>query len=194
GPARQRRQHHGLPARLLFARDAADERLHADVLSGAKLAPRAEHGVPHVCLGGWRLVQRNRAGDRDGRRAPDAPAANSHRQRLRRSIMSTPENQTIVIGAGVVGLSTALYLRRAGRKVTVIDPLPPAGGASFGNAGMISADTAAPIALPGMMSKIPGWLRDREGPLVVSPSYMATALPWLLRWVREGRLDRVLAI
>ena len=42
---------------------------------------------------------------------------------------------TLVLGAGVVGLSTALYLQRAGVPVTVIDPLPPAGGASFGNAG-----------------------------------------------------------
>lgn len=108
--------------------------------------------------------------------------------------MTGSNDTTIVLGAGVVGLSTALYLKRAGRSVTVIDPLPPGGGASFGNAGMISADTAAPIAMPGMMSKIPGWLRDRKGPLVVRPSYMPTALPWLLRWAREGRLERVLAI
>ncbi|MFE1598959.1 NAD(P)/FAD-dependent oxidoreductase [Methylobacterium sp. ID0610] len=107
--------------------------------------------------------------------------------------MST-ETTAIVLGAGVVGLSTALYLRRAGRDVTVIDPLPPGGGASFGNAGMISADTASPIAIPGMLRQVPGWLRDRKGPLVVSPSYFPAALPWLLRWIREGRMDRVLAI
>ncbi|MGY2049749.1 NAD(P)/FAD-dependent oxidoreductase [Methylobacterium sp. JK268] len=106
----------------------------------------------------------------------------------------SPENTAIVLGAGVVGLSTALYLRRAGREVTVIDPLPPGGGASFGNAGMISADTASPIAIPGMLRQVPGWLRDRKGPLVVDPSYFPTALPWLLRWIREGRMDRVLAI
>ena len=53
---------------------------------------------------------------------------------------------TIVIGAGVAGLSTALYLQMAGQQVMVIDPLGPAGGASFGNAGMFSPDTAVPIA------------------------------------------------
>jgi D-amino-acid dehydrogenase len=100
----------------------------------------------------------------------------------------------IVIGAGVVGLSLALYLQRAGRRVTVIDPLPPAGGASFGNAGMISADTAAPIAMPGMLRRVPGWLADQDGPLVIRPGYFPTALPWLMRWVRAGRHDRVLAI
>ncbi|MBV9863350.1 MAG: FAD-dependent oxidoreductase [Alphaproteobacteria bacterium] len=100
----------------------------------------------------------------------------------------------IVIGAGVVGLSTALYLQRAGRQVVILDPLGPAGGASFGNAGMISADTAAPIAMPGMLRKVPGWLRDRTGPLVVRPAYFPKALPWLLRWAKEGRIERVLAI
>jgi glycine/D-amino acid oxidase-like deaminating enzyme len=108
--------------------------------------------------------------------------------------MKEAEQGTIVLGAGVVGLSTALYLRRAGRKVTVVDPLPPAGGASFGNAGMISAETAAPIAMPGMLGKVPGWLMDPKGPLVVRPAYFLKSLPWLLRWVREGRLERVLSI
>jgi D-amino-acid dehydrogenase len=100
----------------------------------------------------------------------------------------------IILGAGVVGLSTALYLRRAGFAVTVADPLPPAGGASFGNAGMISPDTAAPIAMPGMLGQVPGWLMDRTGPLVVRPAYLLTALPWLMRWIGAGRLERVLAI
>jgi glycine/D-amino acid oxidase-like deaminating enzyme len=52
--------------------------------------------------------------------------------------MAEADTAIIIIGAGVVGLSTALYLRRSGRDVVVIDPLPPPGGASFGNAGMIS--------------------------------------------------------
>ncbi len=77
--------------------------------------------------------------------------------------MTISQHQVLVIGAGVVGLSTALYLRRTGLDVTVLDPLGPAGGASFGNAGMLSPDTATPIALPGMLRKVPGWLRDPLG-------------------------------
>lgn len=100
----------------------------------------------------------------------------------------------LVIGAGVVGLSTALYLQRSGVQVVVLDPLGPAGGASFGNAGMLSPDTSTPIAMPGMLRKIPGWLRDPLGPLAVRPSYFPRALPWLLQWVKAGRIDRVLAI
>ena len=108
--------------------------------------------------------------------------------------MSQPDPAIVVIGAGVVGLSTALYLRRSGRDVVVIDPLPPPGGASFGNAGMISPDTSVPIALPGMLRKVPSWLADPLVPLAVRPSYFPKALPWLLKWIAAGRMSRVLEI
>ena len=108
--------------------------------------------------------------------------------------MTEADSAIIVIGAGVVGLSTALYLRRSGRDVVVIDPLPPPGGASFGNAGMISADTSVPIALPGMLRKVPSWLADPLGPLAVRPSYFPKALPWLMKWIAAGRMSRVLEI
>lgn len=100
----------------------------------------------------------------------------------------------IVIGAGVAGLSTALYLLRRGFTVTVLDPLGPAGGASFGNAGLISATTVVPIALPGMLRKVPGWLADPMGPVTVRWAYLPRAAGWLWAWVRAGRLDRVQAI
>lgn len=108
--------------------------------------------------------------------------------------MTVAQHSAIVIGAGVVGMSTALYLQRAGVATAVIDPLGPAGGASFGNAGMLSPDTATPIALPGMLRKVPGWLADPLGPLAVRPAYFPRALPWLMQWVKAGQLSRVLAI
>lgn len=108
--------------------------------------------------------------------------------------MNNNKSLTIVLGAGVVGLSTALYLQRSGHQVNVIDPLPPAGGASYGNAGLISPDTTVPIALPGMLRKVPGWMIDREGPLVVRPTYFPRAFPWLLRWVDASRMSRVIKI
>ena len=108
--------------------------------------------------------------------------------------MPSSGSTTIVIGAGVVGLSTALYLQRAGQRVIVIDALPPASAASYGNSGLISCDTAAPIALPGMLGKVPGWLFDRLGPLVIRPSYLPKVLPWLARWVEASRLSRVFEV
>ena len=60
-----------------------------------------------------------------------------------------------VVGAGIVGLCIALSLRRLGREVVLYDALPPGGGASFGNAGLISVDSCIPIALPGMVWQLP---------------------------------------
>ncbi|WP_353152876.1 FAD-dependent oxidoreductase [Pollutimonas bauzanensis] len=96
-----------------------------------------------------------------------------------------------VIGAGVVGLSSATFLQRAGFQVTLIDGMPVGSGASYGNAGMISVDSTVPMAMPGMLRKVPKWLMDPTGPLFVDPKYFLTALPWLLRWTRAGRIDKV---
>src|SRR5260370_11029207 len=96
-----------------------------------------------------------------------------------------------VIGGGVVGLATAVFGQRAGSRGTVYDPLPPGGGASFGNSGLISVDGCMPVSSPGMLRKIPGWLTDPLGPLAVKPGYFVKALPFLCRRVRAGKMDRV---
>ena len=68
-----------------------------------------------------------------------------------------------IIGAGIVGIATAAYLRRDGHEVTVIDRLPPGEYTSFGNAGILSPGSCVPIAMPGIMSKVPGYLTDPMG-------------------------------
>ncbi len=95
-----------------------------------------------------------------------------------------------VIGGGVVGLATAVFAQRAGLQVTVYDPLPPGGGASFGNSGLISVDGCMPVSSPGMLRKVPGWLTDPLGPLAVKPGYFIKALPFLWRRVRAGAMPR----
>ncbi len=106
---------------------------------------------------------------------------------------STCATGTAVIGGGVVGMATAVFAQRGGLKVTVYDPLPPGGGASFGNSGLISVDGCLPVSYPGMLRKVPGWLKDPLGPLAVKPSYFLKAMPFLWRRIRAGRMDRVLA-
>ncbi|MBZ9739822.1 MULTISPECIES: NAD(P)/FAD-dependent oxidoreductase [unclassified Mesorhizobium] len=99
--------------------------------------------------------------------------------------------EVAIIGAGIVGVSAALYMKRAGLSVTVLDPLPPGTATSFGNAGMVRHDCNVPVAIPGMLRQVPGWLTDPLGPLVLRPRYALKAAPWLLRWIRAGRMDRV---
>lgn len=100
---------------------------------------------------------------------------------------TTEAASAIVIGAGVIGTASALQLARAGVAVTLIDPEVPGSGCSSGNAGSISEESIAPMALPGMLAKVPGWLIDPEGPLYVRWRYLPRAAPWLLRWVLASR-------
>jgi D-amino-acid dehydrogenase len=96
-----------------------------------------------------------------------------------------------VIGAGIVGMSAASYLQRDGHEVFVVDPNEPGEGASFGNAGCINPSSVVPMSLPGVIKNVPKWLRDPLGPLSVRWSYLPFITPWLIRYVRAGRRDRV---
>ena len=79
-----------------------------------------------------------------------------------------------VIGAGVVGLSSALWLQRAGHRVTLVDPAAPtsnrgyAQAASFGNACTMAFGACIPVATPGVLRAVPRMLLDRQGPLTIS--------------------------
>ncbi len=95
-----------------------------------------------------------------------------------------------VIGAGIVGITTACYLRRDGHEVTVVTAHPPGEYCSFGNAGMLNPAGCTPQAMPGILWKVPGYLADPLGPLTVRWSYLPRAAPWLLRFVASATLRR----
>jgi D-amino-acid dehydrogenase len=90
----------------------------------------------------------------------------------------------VVIGAGIVGACSAAWLPRKGLQVTLIDRNGPGEGTSFGNAGSLSPTAVLPVAMPGMLKQIPGWLLDPLGPLTVRWSYLPRAMPWLMRFLR----------
>ncbi len=99
-----------------------------------------------------------------------------------------------VIGAGVVGLSAALYLRRDGHQVTLVDPRAPGTGTSFGNAGGLVVTSCAQLAMPGLLGKVPKMLRDPLGSLTLRWRYLPRIAPWLLHLVRASRPERAEAI
>jgi len=96
-----------------------------------------------------------------------------------------------VIGAGVVGICAATWLLRDGHDVVVIDPEGIGTGASFGNAGCLNSSSVVPMSLPGMAWKVPGWLLDPLGPLAIRPGYLPLLVPWLVRFLRAARPERV---
>ncbi len=99
--------------------------------------------------------------------------------------------QVAVIGAGIVGVCSALCLQRDGFQVTLIEREGPGAGASFGNGAMIGEESVVPVATPGILGKVPGMLVDPLGPLALRWSYLPRLAPWLLRFVAASRRDRV---
>src|ERR1700746_2027639 len=106
---------------------------------------------------------------------------------------AAPPGPVVVIGAGIVGLVCATYLHGDGHKVVVVDPGGPGEGASYGNAGGLNGSSIVPVAMPGVLAKVPHWLLDPEGPLSIRLRHLPTLLPWLYRFVRAGRPDLVRA-
>jgi D-amino-acid dehydrogenase len=96
----------------------------------------------------------------------------------------------IVVGAGIVGVSAALALQQAGRRVLLIDREGPGAGASRANAGAFAFADIVPLATPGILRAAPKWLLDPAGPLSIPPAYLPAIAPWLLRFWRASLNDR----
>src|SRR5688572_28910047 len=85
----------------------------------------------------------------------------------------------VILGAGVIGLATALALQQAGRGVRVIDAGRIGGGASHGNCGTITPSHAPPLAAPGMVALALRWMLTPDAPLYIKPRVD----PGLWRWL-----------
>ena len=110
--------------------------------------------------------------------------------------------KVIVLGGGVVGISTAWYLAKAGVEVTVIERQPgPALETSFGNAGQISPGYAAPWAAPGIPAKAAKWLFQKHAPLAIRVDGSTYQWEWMARMfancnpydynINKGRMMRL---
>lgn len=99
-----------------------------------------------------------------------------------------------VLGAGIVGICSALALQRDGHEVSVIDRDEPGRGCSFGNAGIIHTGGCIPLATPGILKDVPKMLLDAQGALVIRWRHLPTLMPWLLRMVAASRPSRVAEI
>ncbi len=89
----------------------------------------------------------------------------------------------VVIGGGIVGVSSAIWLQRAGARVTLIDRAAPGKGTSHGNAGVLAASGVAPVTGPGLLTKAPFMLLDKDYPLYLRLSYLPRLLPWLVKYM-----------
>lgn len=104
-----------------------------------------------------------------------------------------PPDQTpvTILGAGIVGICTALSLLERGVPVTLIDQGAPGQATSLGNAGVVSPWSIIPQSLPGTWKSIPKLLFGYGRPLSIHPRTLPKMVPWGLRFLRQGREDRL---
>ncbi|TIS68204.1 FAD-dependent oxidoreductase [Mesorhizobium sp.] len=101
--------------------------------------------------------------------------------------MAAPETvEVAIVGAGIVGLATALRLAAEGREVLLIDPNEPGSGASFGNAGTLAEYACMPVGNPAVLRQLPKLLLDPDSPFAWRwPAFFQLA-PWLVQFVRQS--------
>jgi D-amino-acid dehydrogenase len=97
--------------------------------------------------------------------------------------------QVVVVGAGLLGLSTALALGQDGHEVTLVEAREgPAQGASFANAGMLSPSLTDPWNAPGIFFKMLRWLGREDAPFLLRPRAVPSLIGWGARFFwQSGR-------
>ena len=96
-----------------------------------------------------------------------------------------------VVGGGIVGSAAAVWMLAEGIKVTVFERDPEGRPASTGNAGILNLPEITPLARPGILASVPGWLADPLGPLTVRARDIPALTPFLARFVYNARAPQV---
>jgi D-amino-acid dehydrogenase len=96
-----------------------------------------------------------------------------------------------IIGGGIIGLSSAYYLSKAGHQVTIIEQSEMKDGCSYGNAGMIVPSHLIPLAAPGMISKGIRWMFNSNSPFYVKPRLSGDLIKWGYHFYKSATKEHV---
>jgi len=98
-----------------------------------------------------------------------------------------------IIGAGIQGISNALFLQKKGFNVTIFDRDQPGSHvASYGNAGHFSPYASVPINRPDVLTDVPAMLLSSTGPLALKWNYVPKMLPWFIKFIRNCTTNRMM--
>jgi D-amino-acid dehydrogenase len=97
----------------------------------------------------------------------------------------------LVIGGGIIGLSSAYYLQRAGHKVTVLDKGDFSDNCSYGNAGYVCPSHFIPLATPGIVWKGLKWMFNSRSPFYVRPSLDRSLIDWGFKFIKSANHRKV---
>ena len=96
-----------------------------------------------------------------------------------------------IVGAGIVGISSGIYLAKRGCDVTLIDKDFKGKPASYGNASWLSSPSITPVLMPGMVKKIPKLLFSKDGPLFLRFPGFIKIIPFLLKYLTFANKHKV---
>ena len=105
--------------------------------------------------------------------------------------MDLEKKNIVIVGGGIIGISSALYLIRRGCKITLIDRDFKGKPASYGNASWLSGPSITPVLMPGMFKKIPKMLFSKDGPIFLSFPWVLKTIPFLLKYLSFAKTDKV---
>jgi glycine/D-amino acid oxidase-like deaminating enzyme len=98
-----------------------------------------------------------------------------------------------IVGAGIQGISNALFLQKKGFNVTIFDRDEPGSpAASYGNAGHFSPYASVPINRPDVLTDVPAMLLSSTGPLALKWNYVPKMIPWFLQFIRNCSTKRMM--
>ena len=103
----------------------------------------------------------------------------------------THDYDLIVAGAGIVGMSTALYAQMAGLRVLICDPKPPGSGTTSGSACTIATYACVPVNAPSVLTSLPSLLMRRDSPLSVNLGHALRNPRWMLSFLANCRAGKV---
>ena len=108
--------------------------------------------------------------------------------------MSVNNNTKIgIAGAGIQGISNALFLQKKGFNVTIFDrDNPGAQAASYGNAGHFSPYASVPINRPDVLADVPAMLLSSSGPLALKWNYVPKMLPWFFKFILNSTTNKMM--
>ena len=99
--------------------------------------------------------------------------------------------KVVVIGGGVIGLSSAYFLQEAGHSVTVIDQTDISNNCSYGNAGYVCPSHFVPLATPGIVKQGLKWMLNPQSPFYVKPRLSWSLMQWGLKFMQMATPENV---
>ncbi len=99
--------------------------------------------------------------------------------------------RVVIIGGGIVGLSSAYYLSESGHEVTVVDKTDISSNCSYGNAGYVCPSHFVPLATPGIVKQGLKWMWNSKSPFYVQPRLSLSLMDWGLKFMRSATPEHV---